>query len=211
MKRFKTPQRMMTEPKQQRPVAVRLLLLSLIWWTARLPVAVPDFHEIDHHHAVDQSCMYHQHLNRWHESETSRTATYKSVHDPVLHFHWLLPGLVLPDGESVQNQKDSGSSDIPLGTDLFVDQMTAMPCHDNSDLFAAFMNAQDSSQAGFVTLGNYHISLLKHMVWSQSFLDALCGFIRTKSFMCSVESGLIPGNVGLISNSFLGKNIPLRC
>lgn len=201
----------MTEPKQQRPVAVRLLLLSLIWWTARLPVAVPDFHEIDHHHAVDQSCMYHQHLNRWHENEPSQAANYKSAHDPVLHFHWLLPGLVLPDGESVQNQKNSGGSDIPLGTDLFVDQMTAMPCHDNSDLFAAFMNAQDSREAGFVSLGNDNVNNLKQQLQSQTSLDALCGYIRTRDLSCAVESGLLPCKAGASSNSLFDKNMPLRC
>lgn len=88
------------------------LVLVLIWTTARLPVAVPDFHEVDHHHQENQSCLYHQHLNRWHEPETDSfsNSDMPSKHDAVFHVHWLLPGQTAPTGDSDNHDNDFSDS-----------------------------------------------------------------------------------------------------
>ncbi len=69
----------------------------------RLPVAVPDFHEVAHHHADGAGCLYHEHLNRWHEvgpqSPSGPASHYR--HDPArLHWHWVIPGTSVPEGSS---------------------------------------------------------------------------------------------------------------
>jgi len=74
-----------------------------LWSLLRLPVAVPDFHEVAHHHADGAECLYHEHLNRWHEdgSQTSPERTSHYRHDPAqLHWHWVIPGTSVPEGSS---------------------------------------------------------------------------------------------------------------
>ena len=92
----------------------RLLVLALVWWTGRLPMAVPDFHELGHHHESNASCLLHEHLNRWHsDADLHDLASNTEVnHEPLLHWHLLMPGWGMP--ESVPESEDSGGDHNPL-------------------------------------------------------------------------------------------------
>ncbi len=91
-----------------------------LWSLLRLPVAVPDFHEVAHHHADGAECLYHEHLNRWHEGGPQSPASAASHfrHDPArLHWHWVIPGTSVPEGSS-DNPDQADFSATPLGLSI---------------------------------------------------------------------------------------------
>jgi hypothetical protein len=66
-----------------RSVGISLLIASLI----HIPLPQPDFHNIRHHDAPGEVCVYHDHLLRWHPSAGRNADT------SILHWHWVLPAL----------------------------------------------------------------------------------------------------------------------
>lgn len=77
-----------------RSVGISLLIASLI----HVPLPQPDFHNIRHHDAPGEVCVYHDHLLRWHPS---------AGHDAdasILHWHWVLPALD-GSGDDGQHQR----------------------------------------------------------------------------------------------------------
>lgn len=92
---------------------------------ARLPLAVPDFHEVSHHHSATEPCLLHEHLNRWHgdaQEHGDRSGLTES-HDSLLHWHWLLPGNGPMNHEPGQNSDEGSSQDDPLMNLMIVSNM----------------------------------------------------------------------------------------
>jgi hypothetical protein len=70
-----------------RALGIGLLILSVV----HVPLPQADYHNIRHHDAADEICVYHDHLLRWHPS---------ADHDDdvtMLHWHWVVP-LIESDG-----------------------------------------------------------------------------------------------------------------
>lgn len=113
----------------------RLLVLALVWWTGRLPMAVPDFHDLGHHHESNASCILHEHLNRWHaDTDLHDLASNTEVnHKPLLHWHLLMPGLGLAESLP-KSQQGSGGDHNPLDqSDAFLAVFTtAVEPHDDA-------------------------------------------------------------------------------
>jgi hypothetical protein len=63
----------------------------LILSTIRVPLPQADYHNVRHHDAPGEVCVYHDHLLRWHPSADSAADV------TMLHWHWVAP-LVEPGG-----------------------------------------------------------------------------------------------------------------
>jgi len=111
-------------------MTVRVMICFVVWCVARLPVAVPDFHEVDHHDDSGQTCLYHDHLTRWHGEDPLE----EPDHQAFLHWHWLIPGF------SIQEHDEKGlpTEDGPLksSTEPMLMMMPEADCH---DAFATFL------------------------------------------------------------------------
>ncbi|MBI1322685.1 hypothetical protein GC170_05810 [bacterium] len=84
-----------------------LIVWASLWVLLRLPVAVPDFHEVAHHHSDGVDCLYHEHLNRWHRPvETGESAAGHEREMATLHWHWVIPGSNLPEGQSAPSDSN---------------------------------------------------------------------------------------------------------
>lgn len=78
-----------------------LIVWAALWVVLRLPIAVPDFHAVAHHHFEGADCLYHEHLNRWHGPvNTGESATDHEHELATLHWHWVIPGSNMPEGQS---------------------------------------------------------------------------------------------------------------
>lgn len=86
-----------------RGVAIGLLIASLI----HIPLPQLDFHNVRHHDAPGEACVYHDHLLRWHP------AAGRDVDASILHWHWVLPNR---DGSG---DSDDGSGRRPDGGPAF--------------------------------------------------------------------------------------------
>jgi len=64
-----------------------LLIASVV----RVPLPQADYHNIRHHDAPGEICVFHDHLLRWHPSAASNEDV------ALLHWHWFVP-LAEPDG-----------------------------------------------------------------------------------------------------------------
>ena len=64
-----------------------MLILSVV----HVPLPQADYHNIRHHDAPGEICVYHDHLLRWHPSA--------DLDDDVtmLHWHWFVPVVELGD------------------------------------------------------------------------------------------------------------------
>jgi hypothetical protein len=83
-------------------LGVGLLILSIL----HVPLPQADYHNIRHHDAPGEICVYHDHLLRWHPA---------ADHDDdvsVLHWHWFVPSVELgnPQRPSSDDQKTPGSA-----------------------------------------------------------------------------------------------------
>ena len=64
-----------------RGLGVLWLILSFV----HTPLPQPDYHNIRHHDAPGELCVYHDHLLRWHPQA-------KGAEDvAILHWHWFVP------------------------------------------------------------------------------------------------------------------------
>ncbi|MFM7592403.1 MAG: hypothetical protein ACKO85_11475 [Isosphaeraceae bacterium] len=119
-------------------ILARLLVFALSWWMARLPLAVPDFHEVSHHHSATEPCLLHEHLNRWHgdaQEHGSSTAQAEN-HGFLLHWHWLLPGNG-PMSSETGDESEEGSSPVdPFMNSMFVSNQT------DQDSFGWLINSE---------------------------------------------------------------------
>jgi len=70
-----------------RPLGIALLILSVV----HVPLPQADYHNIRHHDAPGELCVYHDHLLRWHPS-----ADYDDD-VALLHWHWFVPLVELGD------------------------------------------------------------------------------------------------------------------
>lgn len=188
----------------------RLLLLVFVWWTARLPVAVPDFHEVDHHHAANQHCLYHQHLNQWHDSSKNPGTDLVADHEPIFHVHWLMPGWT-------PNKNVNGTGDSPNGSErpspeesesfLF---LTAAPINDDTDLFAGFFNKNDFNQIRSFPANTASTTLLKLIVQSNNDFCRLNGFMQLENLQPYSQS-IIKQDLLRVHTEMSAENQPLRC
>jgi hypothetical protein len=123
-------------------MAVRVMVWFVVWWLARLPVAVPDFHEVDHHHESGQTCLYHEHLSRWHEADSNA----EQDHQALLHWHWLIPGWTAQDyqQDDAGDEPDSGLAETDA-TSMIV------PEHDRFDVLESFINENAHSEKPLVS------------------------------------------------------------
>jgi hypothetical protein len=64
-----------------RILGIGVLILS----TVRVPLPQADYHNIRHHDAPGEVCVYHDHLLRWHPSADSAADV------SMLHWHWFAP------------------------------------------------------------------------------------------------------------------------
>jgi hypothetical protein len=87
-----------------RRLGVTLLILGL----AHVPLPTADFHVIGHQHSEGQICPLHDHLLRWHASDTPSERA-------VLHFHWALLSASMADAEA---QGPAIHADSPDPSDL---------------------------------------------------------------------------------------------
>jgi hypothetical protein len=67
-----------------------------------VPLPQADYHNIRHHDAPNEVCLYHDHLLRWHPSAHSDDDV------ALLHWHWFLP-LVDRDQRADDESQDAGS------------------------------------------------------------------------------------------------------
>ena len=70
-----------TERRGLRILGIGILILS----TIRVPLPQADYHNIRHHDAPGEVCVYHDHLLRWHPSADSAADV------AMLHWHWFVP------------------------------------------------------------------------------------------------------------------------
>jgi hypothetical protein len=70
-----------------RALGIGILILSVI----RIPLPQADYHNIRHHDAPGEVCLYHDHLLRWHPSADSNDDV------SLLHWHWSVPLVELPN------------------------------------------------------------------------------------------------------------------
>jgi hypothetical protein len=79
--------RRVADGRWARRLGMGLLILSLI----HVPLPQADYHNIRHHDAPGEVCVYHDHLLRWHPSA--------DFDDDVsmLHWHWFVPLVELGD------------------------------------------------------------------------------------------------------------------
>lgn len=130
------PTTLNARPARPRPIAVRMMVWFVVWWMARLPVAVPDFHEVDHHHDSGQTCLYHEHLSRWHADDQTPAAE----HQALLHWHWLIPGSSAQDSQNDPQDEEPGSGQAT--TDSFA---IIGPEHQRFDALGSFV--QENARA----------------------------------------------------------------
>jgi len=76
-------------------LGITLLIASVV----RVPLPQADYHNIRHHDAPGEICLFHDHLLRWHPSA--------AFNDDValLHWHWFVP-LAETDGPNHSNGGD---------------------------------------------------------------------------------------------------------
>jgi hypothetical protein len=82
-----------------RALGISILVLSVV----HIPLPQADYHNIRHHDAPGEVCVYHDHLLRWHPS---------ADHDAdvsMLHWHWFVP-LAVPDSQHQSPSDDQHSS-----------------------------------------------------------------------------------------------------
>ena len=106
------------------------MVCFVIWCVARLPIAVPDFHEGDHHDDSGQTCLYHDHLTRWHGEQPHENPD----HQAFLHWHWLIPGFSIQEHDENGVPTDDGPpkpSTAPI--------LAIMPDANRQDAFATFL------------------------------------------------------------------------
>lgn len=91
----------MTSRRQERRRGLRFLGIGiLILSSIRVPLPQADYHNVRHHDAPGEVCVYHDHLLRWHPSADSAADV------AMLHWHWFAP-IVEPGADR------RGSSDEP--------------------------------------------------------------------------------------------------
>lgn len=188
----------------------RLLLLVFVWWTARLPVAVPDFHEVDHHHAANQDCLYHQHLNRWHDASKNLSAELVVDHEPILHVHWLMPGWTPPKAESdPANAPNDSEPASPDDSEPFL-LLTVAPANDDSDFFAGLFKSKEFNQIRSFPANSASMTLHKLIVQSNNDFSYLNGFLQLENLQLDRQSAL---NHDLLNShtDLTAENQPLRC
>ena len=124
-----------------RSLTVRMMICFVVWCVARLPVAVPDFHEVDHHDDSGQTCLYHDHLTRWHGEEPLEDPD----HQAFLHWHWLIPGFSIQEQDEHGVPTDDGPSQS--SSEPF---LTMMPEADRQDAFATFLANSGRSEGPLI-------------------------------------------------------------
>jgi len=62
-------------------LGISLLIASVV----RVPLPQADYHNIRHHDAPGELCLFHDHLLRWHPSAASDEDV------ALLHWHWFVP------------------------------------------------------------------------------------------------------------------------
>ena len=125
-----------------RPIVVRVMVWFVVWWMARLPVAVPDFHEVDHHHDSGQTCLYHEHLSRWHSADEQTAPD----HQATLHWHWLIPGW------TAQEYHDDNPGDATEPGQLPADPPAMIvPEHERFDVLESFIQENARSEKPLVS------------------------------------------------------------
>ena len=85
-------------PGNKHALGVVFLTFGLV----HVPLPQADFHNIRHHDAPGELCVYHDHLLQWHPGAGSASDV------AVLHWHWVLPsvdgserdGMARPDGST---------------------------------------------------------------------------------------------------------------
>jgi hypothetical protein len=93
---------------------VRMLGIGLlIAGFVRVPLPQADYHNIRHHDAPGEICVYHDHLLRWHPSADSDDDV------ALLHWHWFVPDLEFAgDGRVSTDQRHSPVSGPTLHAHL---------------------------------------------------------------------------------------------
>ena len=79
-----------------------MLILSVV----HVPLPQADYHNVRHHHARGEVCVYHDHLLRWHPSAGSNDDV------ALLHWHWFVP-VVSAGGEPSANDEERGPGSGP--------------------------------------------------------------------------------------------------
>jgi len=83
-----------------RILGIGILILSVV----HVPLPQADYHNIRHHDAPGEICVYHDHLLRWHPSA--------DLDDDVtmLHWHWFVPLVEPGDHHQRQGAEHNGPS-----------------------------------------------------------------------------------------------------
>ncbi len=80
-----------------------MLILSVI----HVPLPQADYHNIRHHHARGEVCVYHDHLLRWHPSAGSNDDV------ALLHWHWFVPVVEAGGGDPSADNQHRGPGSSP--------------------------------------------------------------------------------------------------
>lgn len=186
--------------RDRSPLA-RAVVWFVIWWLARLPVAVPDFHEVDHHHDHGQQCLYHEHLSRWHEAAETRA----DEHDAVLHWHWLIPG----EGAGDFGREQPGESPDPTKSAQIVHWIA--PASNQSDVFESFINAGVYPEKTWVCTASAGDS--EFQIWRGSLAAAVFASKINPYFCFDPHLNESAGSTGQEEPALLSRpnSKPLRC
>jgi hypothetical protein len=95
----------MRPPNQRvaRHLGIGILILSVV----HVPLPQADYHNIRHHDAPGEICVYHDHLLRWHPSADSDDDV------TMLHWHWFVPLAELGDHHLRPNDEHHGPGSGP--------------------------------------------------------------------------------------------------
>ncbi len=89
-----------------RVLGIALLILG----TIRIPLPQADYHNVRHHHAPGEVCVYHDHLLRWHPSADTAADV------PILHWHWVAP--LIDPGAATSGDAEHGTTGPSLHAHL---------------------------------------------------------------------------------------------
>jgi hypothetical protein len=84
-------------------LAIGLLIAGVV----RVPLPQADYHNIRHHDAPGEICLYHDHLLRWHPTARSNDDI------ALLHWHWLMPLAELGDLGQGRAEDEPGNAPGP--------------------------------------------------------------------------------------------------
>jgi hypothetical protein len=159
-------------------LAFRLFgIILLIPGLLRIPLPQVDYHNIRHHHAVGETCPYHDHLLRWHPTAARDSDV------AMLHWHWLIPQSSESDNSSPSGEDQPAPSGPAMHANL-------LDCLEPEWTSGPLIRPDGRARSLIVSAPG----LTSLQVTPDSYLHAL--FTSRASGMPGIPEGLTPWTVG---------------